>query len=464
MLKIALFGINNPTYYASEYDVLNVNLSELKKLEDELSFKIVHTKLLGSAEEAAKEVLWCNSNEVDMVLLQNSGFSSGDFAMEFEAIRVPLIFWGVEEPTESGDIKLHSMVSLNLYASIAKRKYTRKSYTNWVYGNADTSVFKNKFSKILKRQANIALLNDTKLAVIGDVAPTFFNLEVSAETITNNIGCNVMYFEEKHLTDEINKVSDNQIEEGFSILSTIVDTFSKDDDALIKSVRAACALNNLVNRENISSLAVSCWPYFQDVYGIVPCVAFTLLTKMAQVPITCEGDLGAGASMLVAKYLSGNIATVMDLTQLSKDSKGLLLWHCGISCSSIMPTKEEAKIIKHPMMNRKLGEDAKIGCSFDAVLPKGEYTLFRFTGDMRKLFCVTCTATNRLEGFDGTRFFVEDFMQNGKRFSGMDIINTILNEGIEHHILISNGNIEKKLKQFCKEREIEILNIMEYND
>ncbi len=462
MIKIALYGIDNPTYYASEYDVLHTSHTAIKKLEQELGFIIVKALVLGAAIDAAKEVQWCNENNVDLVVLQNSGFSAGDIAMEFETVKVPLIFWGVDEPTESGDIKLHSMVSLNLYASISKRKYTRKSYTNWVYGNAESEIFKKRFSSILKRQNAINALSNYTLGVIGDVAPTFFNLELTGDTVRNNIGCNVKYFEEKELTEEISSVSNQELEEGFEVLATITDSFSKNDDALIKSVRAACALKKIAVRENISSLAVSCWPYFQDEYSIVPCVAFTLATKMAEIPVTCEGDIGAGATMLVSQYLSKSVPTVMDLTQLSQDGEGILLWHCGISCGQILPSKEETKIIKHPMMNRKAGEDAKIGCSFDAVLPKGEYTILRFTGDMRKLFYATCTATNRLLGFDGTRLFLEKFTQHNKEYTGMDVINTILNEGIEHHIVISVGNIEKQLEQFCKERDIEPIKIMEY--
>ncbi|MEG1805921.1 MAG: hypothetical protein RR327_05975 [Clostridia bacterium] len=462
MFRIAVVGIDNPTYYARELKVFEKSVTTLKEYSKKFDVSVEYERFISSKEEAQNAVEQINLLNFDMVLLQNSGFSTGDIALAFENVNCPLVFWAVEEPQNNGDIKLHSLVSLNLFGSIAKRVYNRKAYVSWVYGNAETALFQERILKIID-ELKSKNKNAMVIGYIGDVAPTFFNLSVDDNVIFCNLNMTVLHLSENTVIEESKRVSAEEIEKGKEILRNYASKFEVNNKSLEDSIIVAYALKRIIEKYNLNSLAISCWPFFQDAFSIVPCVAFMLASTLTNIPIACEGDIGGAVSMAIIKQLSQTTSTIMDFTQISEDNSSILMWHCGIACKEVLPKRMSVKIINHPMMNRKLSEKERFGCSFDAKLLEGEYTVSRFTNDFRKLFYIVGKSNQQLaEGFDGTRVYLGSLNNNENQYNALDVLNTIMKEGVEHHLVLTPKNIENELKNYCKAMGIEIIPIEKY--
>lgn len=457
MLRIALIGVNNPVYYAKEYSVFEKSLEGLEKLKKSLDFTIAYSKFLETGEESKSAVEEINENDIDLVLFQTSGFTSGDFMMPFEKANSKLVVWAVPEPSNEEDIKLHSMVSANMFASIAKNVFKIKNKIDWVYGEVHSDFFLKKITKILENVRYYNLMKSYSVGVFGDIAPTFFNFAVNDKTVRNNIGINIKRLEIDEFKKYAKDASSVEIAEGEKILKSIASKINVNTDALLNSMKVFVGLKKCIEKYKLDSVAISCWPYFQDEFGIVPCVAYTLASIATKTPIACEGDVGASITMAIVKILTNKVAACMDFTQIiGKDN--ILLWHCGIASEKLFPNKDQVEVIKHPMMNRKLGEDEKLGCSFNMVFPNSKYTVLRFTGDMSKLFYFVGESTDKIaKGFDGTRCYITKLSQKNEELSAINIVNTILNEGIEHHLVIVSGDIENELNVFCNKMNIEII-------
>lgn len=463
MLKIGLIGIDHPTYYATFYNVYNTSLEKVEELGRSEGFEIKYAHYILPEDDLNGIVEEINSQDLDMILLQNSGFSSGDIAAAFEKVQCKICFWGVEEPTSSGDVKLHSMVSLNLFSSISKRNYKNKKDITWVYGNADNAVFVDRFAEILAVLRADKILATTRIGFVGEIAQTFYNLAFDSGVIKEKISACVHQISTDVIRERFENVSQEEYQACKALFEKTTSAVCCKQEAVETTCKIACALAGLAKENNYSTLAMSCWPFFQEEFNIVPCVAFTLASKLADVAVSCEGDVGGAISMLIAAKLSNTMPTLMDFTQLSSDLQSVLLWHCGIASLDFLPKKEDVKVINHPMMYRKDSEDMRMGCSYDAVFEDQPITILRFTEDFTKLFYAEGVSNKAVaKGFDGTRCYIGSLKQDGEKYSAMDVLGTVLESGVEHHLVICKGHIERRLKEFAKTHAIEVIKIIKY--
>ena len=56
-----------------------------------------------------------------------------------------------------------------------------------------------------------------------------------------------------------------------------------------RGVVVYAALSKIAREQNYGAMALSCWPDFQELFGIVPCVPFSEMYDIDNVPISCEG-------------------------------------------------------------------------------------------------------------------------------------------------------------------------------
>ena len=59
---------------------------------------------------------------------------------------------------------------------------------------------------------------------------------------------------------------------------------------MVKQSRLYLALKKLAAENNYTALAVECWPKFQTLMGIAPCMSYSLLGSEDGMAVACEGD------------------------------------------------------------------------------------------------------------------------------------------------------------------------------
>jgi L-arabinose isomerase len=145
-------------------------------------------------------------------------------------------------------------------------------------------------------------------------------------------------------------------------------------DTLERSLRAACALDDLVERHRLDAGAINCHVpeiRFGDEVGIAPCFALGRQTSRG-IPWACAGDVVTAVAMLTVKLLGG-AAQYHELEALDYETGELVVASSG--------EHDLAFAGERPRLIRNLWYDADRRCGACACFaaPAGEATLVGFT-------------------------------------------------------------------------------------
>jgi L-arabinose isomerase len=145
-------------------------------------------------------------------------------------------------------------------------------------------------------------------------------------------------------------------------------------DVLARSLRAACALEDLVARHRLDAGAINCHVpeiRFGEEVGIAPCFALGRETSRG-VPWACAGDVVTAVAMLTVKLLGG-AAQYHELESLDYETGELVVASSG--------EHDLAFASERPRLRRNLWYDADPHCGACACFaaPAGPATLVAFT-------------------------------------------------------------------------------------
>lgn len=457
--KVGFLISHSANYFGIERKLHEKALEELLGFAEKLQCEVVPYGPIQSGEEAIEARAYFQEQEIDYMIMYIADFSSGDIMMNFEKMFCPIGIWFPAEPYKEGDIQLNAAVTANMFASIAQRKFDKETSCDWYYGDIQDRLVKDKLEVALRVAKAKKNITTATVGILGDVAPTFYNLE-------NN------HFSERFPNMKIERLNMQEILEGVEMVTELEFQEAKDlivhscnkmeavEKSINNSAKVYVALKKILEEKKVDCLAAACWPDFQDAFQIVPCVIYTLLGSQLNIPTACEGDIGGALSLLLAKEVSGRVPTLMDLTSMDKETGSLLLWHCGISSTELQPD-EGVKIIDHPMLDRKNPNRELMGLAYDYHFIESDVTVLRYSNN-DKLFSFECTIEGSDKGYSGTRGYLNNFSYLGNPFLVEDVVDAIFENGIEHHLIVCPGKVGGALFKLADELGIENIEIKKY--
>ena len=146
--------------------------------------------------------------------------------------------------------------------------------------------------------------------------------------------------------------------------------------------------------------------------------------------------------------MSGQPAFGTDLVSIIEDEDAIGLWHCGLAPLAMANEHEKPRVTNH--VGRKLP------LLMDFGLKAGTVTVARLSvqrnGNYR-LVVGSAEMLDRPKPFHGTSGMM--------RFSrsAEDVIDTIIREGLEHHISITYGDYVDSLLAFAEFLDIPVLRL-----
>lgn len=444
-LKLGILPCHSENYFAIENNVIERCLQGITELAEAMDVEIVAYKPVMDAESAKKAKKFFEKEEISYLLLLNAAFSTGDIMMEFEDWKTPMGVWAVPDGKDEEDIELNATVCGNMYISIAQRTFRTPKKVKWFYGYPEQEQLKKRLTVTFQALRGLQAIRHGTIGVLGEIAPTFFNL-ANDEQYASSLGLSFRHFTMEDFIEEAKMVKEEEIlamkEE---ILASAQDCTNLPEKSLEEGAKVLAAMIKLTEQYNISAWAASCWPDFQDYFSIVPCVPFTLLAKIKGVPVACEGDIGGAISLLIAGAIAKKAPTLMDLAALDFEKNQMLLWHCGIGSVDLQP-ETGVSIIPHPMLDRKNPDRECMGLTYDYAFRETPATILRYSNN-KKIFAVEGKVYASRKGYTGTRGYITDFSSRSHEVSLEDIVETIMSQGVEHHLIIVPGNIEEALHE-----------------
>ncbi|MEM7442741.1 MAG: hypothetical protein AAF414_05345 [Pseudomonadota bacterium] len=448
---VALIKASLPTYFPDEFGVFDNAEAELGRLEDSLGFSLhVESEIPMDGRQTIACLDRCRAAGADFVLLLHGGFTMGDVARAVAASGMRAGFWATPEPVREGDVKLNNYVSLNMSLSIARRvRDLGEAPVQWYFGAPGSSLFFDRFSATVSALQAIKMLEGARIGVVGGLAQTFYNMEVSTNALHERLGVDVVYHDMDEFTSRLDGLDDNRVSAECSAMLQAARADGVTDDHMMMSACMALALHDMATDGDYKALAVSDWPRLQEYPGLHPGAAFTWAEEKYDLPIASEGDVLGSVSQLVGLSLAGRPGYLLDTTDPDTEDGSLLMWHGG-GGPLYLADENGARWINHPMLGRSDPEGARFGAISDLVFRDGPITAFRVGENAGALFTMQARVEERTPtGFTGCRGWVRDFDIAGEPASILDVVQTTMTHGLEHHFILVPGHHSAALIEFA---------------
>jgi L-fucose isomerase-like protein len=142
-------------------------------------------------------------------------------------------------------------------------------------------------------------------------------------------------------------------------------------------------------------------------------------------------------SMLIQHFLNDSPAFFSDLVTFDEAENTALFWHCGAAAASLAARRKAAALEKH-----SIGTGS---ATLEFALRAGRVTVARLgpIGEAYRLFILTGEAVDTPMLLRGNNLLVKTDMPVRQ------VIERIIERGIEHHYSATYGDLRRDLVEFC---------------
>lgn len=458
-MKLGLIRASLPSYFPEKHGVWDAAEAALGSLCDAEDVTLyVHADIPMDTRQTETALSACRAQGIDFILLLHGGFTMGDVARTVAASEFRCGFWSVPEPVRIGDVQLNNFVSLNMSMSIARQVRDLSKYpAQWYHGAPESADLQNKLRCTLRALKAARSLSGARIGVVGGLAMTFYNMEVSTSDLRARLGVEVAHHDMHELTGRMAALDADLVAAEVTQMASAAEVSGVSDDQMALTARAALALLEIAKAGEYAALAVSDWPALQEDPGMHPGAAFTWLEERHTLPIASEGDVLGAVTQLIARSLTGRVGYLLDMTEPDLEAGQLLMWHGG-GGPLYLANEQGAKWINHPMIGRGTEAGPIYGAISDLVFRDGPVTVFRVARNAGAFFGMTARVSGRdPSGFTGCRGWLENFEIDGQRADLEDVVASVMTHGLEHHFVLVPGDIAGVLTEFASWTAMDIL-------
>jgi L-fucose isomerase-like protein len=408
--------------------------------------------LIGSIElitdlELAKGVVeGLEAQPIDLVVIFQATFTDSTMLMFFaEALDAPLFLWAVPEDHTGGRLRLNSFCGINLGAHALKRAGYRYAH---IFATPTDPIVLEQIVPLAKAGRAKRLLRQAKLGRLGDNPTGFETCLLNPNLIKKRFGIDVVQFDlEREVFPQAQKVGSKKLDQLYAELDQrVVGLHELDQESTRKSLSVYATLKKIAFQEKLQGFAVRCWPEFFTELGCAACGAMSLLSD-EMIPCSCEADVNGTITQMLLQSISGEPAFGTDMVSMDAELDALVVWHCGLAPISMADPEKKVGVTIHS--NRKLP------LLFEFTLKPGRITVARLTesSGQYRLVVGNGQVLRAPKSFSGTSGLIQfDAPAN-------EILNTIIGEGLEHHISLTYGDHIPALLAFADLLDIQVLSL-----
>lgn len=399
-----------------------------------------------SLEEAQQAAAEFQNVDLDLLVILQATFADSTMVMTLaENISAPLLLWAIPEAHTGGRLRLNSLCGINL----AGHALTRNNYHyEYIYAAPDAPEALEKIAIVGRAARTRTLLRKARLGRVGENPTGFETCLVDSEALKARLGLQVIDIDlHKAVFQRARNADPDAVESAAASLRGQVSGLDDlDTQATRGTLSTYVTLKQLAQEENLDGYAVRCWPEFFTELGCAACGSMSMLSN-EMTPCSCEADVNGTITQLILQWLSGQPAFGSDLVSIDADADALVLWHCGLAPLSMADDVEQPGVTVHS--NRKLP------LLMDFSLKPGRVTVARLSeaqGNYR-LVIGSGEILRGSKAFTGTTGLL--------RFNrpAADVLDTIMTEGLEHHISLTYGDHVPALRVLARMLDLPILEL-----
>ena len=467
-LRVGYVGTSIGSYFATEYGQRERAINGLRKLAEAWDFELVAIADEVMTEEAAWQAAeQLQHEQIDFLLLQTAACSAGEQLLPLAKVAPRLGLWATPEPEQSGDIKLHSFMSMSHFASILKQYLSHEHIPfKWFYGHVETDQFRQRFEITVRTLTAVKNLERARIGWIGGLSPGFINMMFDERNLRANLGVSIFSHDMVELVERAKAYDPAPVAQTVRDIRAAASAITVTENAAFDRVtRLYLAMRDMIRAFDYDALAVQCWSKIQDLYRVAPCMAYSWLGSEDGVAVSCEGDVLGAISMYLLNVLTGNrgSSTLLDMAALDSDSGTALFWHCGVTPRHFAD-EHGIKWVDHTTLGRKQA-GVHFGVAGDLVFAPQQTTITYVSDDGAVLLALAASVIERPnKGYDGTRGWFTNFELNQEPISLLDLVNTLTVRGHPHHYAIGQGDVIRELMEFAAWKKVRLITKIPYAD
>jgi len=430
---------------------------ELAKEVSEIAFNSlsqIPVSLLGQADlitdlgNAQRNAQSLSTNTLDLLLIFQATFADSTMISAIaERIDAPLLLWAVPEEHSGGRLRLNSLCGINLAAHALTRSGRR--YETIFAPPDDPQALEKILSSALAGRAR-NMLRSSRLGRVGENPDGFETCLLDPDLIRQTFGLEVVQFDlERDIFPLARKIESTRIDTIQTALDQKVDGLSDlEPKATRGTLSVYAALQHIAAQKEISGFAMRCWPEFFTEMGCAACGAMSMMSD-EMIPCSCEADVNGTITQILLQSISEKPAFGTDIVSVDDERDAIVVWHCGLAPLSMADSDESVGVTVHS--NRRLP------LLFEFNLKPGLVTIARLSessGEYRLVF-------GRGEIIRGPKSFsgTSGLLQFER--PAREILDLILDEGMEHHISITYGDHTEALIAFAKQMNMPIFKLIQ---
>lgn len=442
-IRIGFVPIARPTFDVALASELTAQVWDM--LQQQKYTLIGSQDLIMDTDAIAGRITELQSSEIDLILMLQSSFADSTMVVELaQAVSAPLLMWALPEERVGGRLRLNSFCGINLAGHGLRRVGISYDY---IYALPDDVTALKKFHTFATAARIKSNLATTRIGRVGENPAGFDTCLVNYDGLRSQLGVEIVQLELAQVFDGARNAQPEKVQAiAETVKAQVAGVDEMDAVATQKTLSTYVTLDEMATEQNLSGMAVRCWPEFFTDLGCSACGAMSMLSNQ-MTPSSCEADVNGTITQLILQWISGDPAFGTDLVSFDVDKDEAVLWHCGLAPLSMADSdyQPEAALHSNRKMPLLLQFPLKPGRVTIARLSEatGEFRLVIGGGEMLK-------APPSFTGTSGTLRFDR---------GAQAVMDTIMTEGLEHHVSITYGDHQDVLESLAKLLGLSVLRL-----
>ena len=402
-------------------------------------------ELVSTPDDAASAIRTLVADPPDLLVIFQATFADSTPTLALaEGIDAPLVLWAVPEASTGGRLRLNSLCGINLAAHSLMRAGRRYAT---IYAAPGDPAALDRVRTLAQAGHVRRRLRGARVGRVGEHPAGFDTCRVDRAALKQTFGLDVVQVDLETVFEKVRVADPQAVGAVEQQLAPRLDGMADvDQAALRRTLGTYVTLRQFAEEERLAGYAVRCWPEFFTGLGCAACGSSSLLNN-EMVPASCETDVNGTVTQLILQWLSGEPAFGSDIVSFDMEANTAVFWHCGKAPLSMADPDTRPRATIHS--NRQLP------LLMEFPLKPGRVTLARLseaTGRFR-LVIGGGEVLRAPISFGGTSGVVRFDSPAG------DVLDTILSEGLEHHLALTYGEHRPALEALAHMLDIPVLRL-----
>jgi len=400
-------------------------------------------RFVSDLDEAGRAAGELSDDPPHLLLIFQATFSDSTMAVEVaRKVDSPLLLWAVPEEQTGGRLRLNSLCGINLAAHALTRSGLRYNY---IHAPVDDVNAMDRLYTLAAAGRVRRLLRRSRIGRVGEHPEGFDSCKFDREALKSRFGTDIVQIDLDEVFRSVRHINPQEIDNLMKEIGGKVDGLDELDQNGVRGTLATyLVLKGIAGEQNLDGLAVRCWPQFFTELGCAACGAMSMLSDES-IPCSCETDINGTITQFILQSLSGEPAFGTDLVSVDEKEDIAVLWHCGLAPLSMADPAKKPRGTIHS--NRQMP------LLMDFSLKPGKVTLARISDDGTgyRLVVGSGEIIEAPQSFSGTSGVIRFDRPVG------EILDTIMKEGLEHHLSITYGDHVESLCALAEMLDLPVL-------